>query len=338
MGRKSKLFRDTCFACFFLATDIAVLKGFESRGFIPVNFPQDLCMFQIDRKIFAVGLSYGKTSNGTSDQVKESLNELTIFYRENGKFRKIHEYKSKFLTKVDCKASGGSGFVAIVNSVDTSNVKELLQYGSFVIRVTLEATGEPKVETLQTIAKANQNSVRLWSRSENLYLVYSYDTSSDSQLNVCTVFKLEGTNFNPIDNLPCQNARVIEFFTCHHNLMVLIGNYRENNGTTNTFSSIMRYDLNQQRFVEHQKISTQAITVGRYFFLDHQDQRQHFLFIGNSFELNEFGVINYDVPSVIYKLVNMFFIPMQTISVKHVQAVLPILVSYAADLEASKYL
>jgi hypothetical protein len=115
-------------------------------------------------------------------------------------------------------------------------------------------------------------------------------------------------------------------------MMVLIGNYRENNGTTNAFSTIMRYDLNERRFVEHQKIFTNAITVGRYFYLDHREKRQHFLFIGNSFEINEFGAINYDVPSIIYKLVNQFFIPMQAMNVKHIQAVQPIVVSYAMSL------
>jgi hypothetical protein len=173
----------------------------------------------------------------------------------------------------------------------------------------------------------NQNNVRLWSRGGNLYLVYSYNTDGSSDLNICTVFKLAGTFFNAMGDLACQNARVIEFFTVHHDLMLLIGNYQENNGTTNTFSSIMLYDLDQKAFVEHQRIVTNAISVGKYFYLDHREQRQHFLFIGNSFEVGEFGLINYDVPSMIYKMVNGFFVPMQTINVKHVQAVLPIVVS-----------
>lgn len=311
---------------FILAEDVYILKGFESQGFIPINFPQDLCMFQIDGKKFAAGLTYGKSVNGTTN----ARNKLNIFFRENRKFTQIYEYESSFLTKMDCNAINGAGFVAVVNTVkntDVSQPDQLVEIGSFIIRITLEGSGEPKVEVLQKIALLNQNGVSLWSRSDNLYLVFSYNTFMKSPLTICTVYKLAGTNFNPLDDLPCQNARVIEFFTVHHNLMILIGNYRENNGTTNTFSTVMRYDLDQKRFIDHQKIASNAIAVGRYFFLDHQNQRQHFLFIGNSFEINEFGLINYDVPSMIYKFANGFFIPMQSISVSHIQAVLPIIVS-----------
>lgn len=314
----------------FLATDVYVLKGFQSRGFIPVNFPQDICMFQINSKIFAAGLSYGRVLNGTLESSRKSTNTLSIFIRDDGKFRKIHEYKSKFLTKIDCEATSDAGFIAVVNRITESDFdgpQELFRLGSFVLRIKLDTFGQPIVETFQTIALPDQIGVRLWLRGLNLYLVYSYDTFPTSPLNICAVFKLSGTTFNPMDNLPCQNARTIEFFTVHHDLMVLVGNYRENNGTTNAFSSIMRYDLNLQKFVEHQKIFTNAIAVGKYFFFDHQDQRQHFLFIGNSFEINEFGLINYDVPSMIYKCVNGFFIPMQTINVKQVQAMVPIMVS-----------
>lgn len=286
-------------------------------------------MFRIGEKKFAAGLTYGKAANGT-----ETKNKLLIFLRENKTFRKIYEYESNFLTKMDCSAINGAGFVAVVNSVKSTDVAgpdELVEVGSFIIRITLEVSGTPKVEILQKIALPNQNGVTLWARSDDLYLVYSYNTFTKSPITVCTVYKLAGTNFNPLDDLPCQNARVIEFFTVHHNLMVLVGNYRGNNGTTNTFSTVMRFDLDQQRFIEHQKIASYAIAVGRYFFLDHQNQRQHFLFIGNTFEINEFGGINEDVPSMIYKYANGFFIPMQTISVRHIQSVLPIIVSNSKD-------
>lgn len=279
-------------------------------------------MFQVNRQIFAVGWTRGKNDNGTSKAT------MTVFVRDQGQFNKIHTYQSKHLVKIDCAATADSGFIVVVNAISDDEVKgpdHLLQHGSFVYRVTKEQ----KIEIFQKFAFANQNGAKLWLREQSLFLVFSYDTSTVSPLNACTVFSLAETTFNPFDDLPCQNARVIEFFTVHHNLMVLIGNYRENNGTTNAFSTLMRYSLDQQRFIEHQKIFTNAIVVAKYFYLDHQDQRQHFLFIGNSFEISEFGVVNYDVPSMIYKFSNGFFIPMQTISVRHVQAVQPIIVSFS---------
>ncbi|CAG9797903.1 unnamed protein product [Chironomus riparius] len=305
-------------------TDVNILKGFERRGIVPVNFPQDICMFKLHGKSFAASLNHGKT-------VKEGTiaeNFLSIFMRSNRTFVKIHEYKSKYLSKIECESVNEVGYVAVLNSV-TIQMKsdELLKSGSFVYKVTFDPSNDDsvKVTKLQTFAESNQIGVSLWTRDQDLYLVYSYNTEKNSTLEKCTVFKLSSNNFNPIDSLPCQNARVIEFFTVNHNFMVLVGNYRENNGTTNAFSSILRYDLTQRRFIEHQKIYTNAITVGKYFYLDHQNQRQHFLFIGNSFEIGDYGTINYDVPSIIYKWVDGFFIPLQTVDVKHVQAVSAVL-------------
>lgn len=315
---------------FFTATDVFILKGFDSRGFVPINFPQDICMFQINRKIFAAGLSYGKVSNETSESIRKP-NTISIFVRNDGKFLKIYEYQAISLAKMDCQATKDKGFVAVVNTISENDSKEpdsVLENGSFVISVTLDQYGEPKVETFQKFSLPNQNGVQMGTNGDNTYLVFSYNTNSTSPIKACTIYKLAVTSFNPLDDLPCQNTHQIEFFTVDHNLMVFIGNYRGNNGTTKTFSSILRYDLNLKKFVDHQKIFTNAIGVAKYFFLDHQEQRQHFLFIGNTFEINEFGVVNYDVPSMIYKYVNGFFIPMQTMSFKHVQAVLPIIVSY----------
>lgn len=277
-------------------------------------------MFRINEKSFAVGLSFGRQPN--------TENILEIFKRSKGTFHKVMEYKSKYLKKIDCRAVNNIGYIAVVNLIESEmKPDELLKQGSFVYRIGMSENGEIKIDKLQTFAEFNQLAVRLWSRDKNLYLVYSYNTDANSPIEKCTVFKLTGSNFNAIDSVPCQNARIIEFFTVNHDLMLLIGNYRENNGTTNAFSTILRYDLAQRHFIEHQKLYTNAISVGKYFFLDHENQRQHFLFIGNSYEINEFGVVNYEVLSIIYKLVDGFFIPLQTINVKHVQDVAPVLVS-----------
>jgi len=303
------------------ATDVFVLKGFTNRGYVPINFPHDICMLHVANRIFAAALTLGKSINEPTE-----VNTLTVFLRQDGSFKRIHEYQSKHLTKMDCHATQDAGYVAVVNSLTDSDVREpdeLLSVGSFVLRITLE-DDQPKVETFQKFAYTNQKSVSLWSRNQgSLYLIYTYNTTQTSQL--CTIYKLGNTHFNPLGDVPCQNANVVEFFTVHHDLFVFVGNNRDSSGSSNTFSSIMRWNLEQQKFLEHQKIYTNAIVVARYFYLDHNHQRQHFLFIGNSFEVNEFNVINYDVPSLIYKFVNGFFIPLQTINVRHIKAAVPIL-------------
>ena len=163
-------------------------------------------------------------------------------------------------------------------------------------------------------------------RDNDVYLIYSYNTNNSSKLNICTFYKLVSTSFTTVDDLPCQNARVIEIFDVYHNMFVFIGNYQENNGTTNAFSNIMKYDLPSKKFYTYQKIYTNAISECKYFYLDHENQRQHFLFVGNTFEVTEFGTINKEVPSIIYKFVNDFFIPLQTMALSNVKTVLPVIV------------
>lgn len=295
-----------------------MIKGFRERASVPLNFPEDICLFQVKKYIFAVGLSHNFTTNE---------NFIKIFTGGKDGFSEEFEFRSKFLTAVDCISIGDVGYVAIVNNVkesDANDPEQLLKFGSFVLRVFIDENESPRIETAQEFARYNQNGVRMWARDSNLYLIFTYNTFAHSPLNICAIFKLSGTHFNPLDFLPCQNAKVVEFFTVHSHLMIFIGNDKQNNGTSSALSPIMRYDLAQSKFVEFQTIYTPAITTAKYFFLDHQAQRQHFLFIGNSFEIDELGVINSDISSIIYKYNNGFFVPMQMINLKNVQSVAPI--------------
>lgn len=298
----------------FTGIEVEVLQGFEHRGVVPVNFPQDICMFRINETSMAVGLRY----------VKNGDNVLTIYRREKSTFHQVFEFSSKHLTKIDCRAVRNVGYIAVVNSISSADESSEIP-SSFVYSVKINERNELDIDTMQIFPEPNQINVRLWSRNDDLFLIYTY--SANTVPSTCTLYKLFGETFNATDFLPCQNSRVVEFFRIRKELFIFIGNYRELNGTTNTFSSIMRFNATTSKFNIHQKLYTNAIRVGKHFYLDYNRQRQHFLFIGNSYELNEFGAINYDVPSIVYKFVNGFFVPLQTINVKHVRDVAPIVSS-----------
>lgn len=142
------------------------MKGFEKRGQVPINFPRDICLFRIGGKTFAVGLSGGKSHNESLARSKKNQQQvLTIFVRSSRGFKKIYEYKSKFLTHIDCQATHDAGFIAIVNSLKDEDVNDnnlLLQEGSVVFKVTLLKKDDYKVEILQKFAIVNQNGVRIW--------------------------------------------------------------------------------------------------------------------------------------------------------------------------------
>lgn len=292
-----------------------MLKGFEHRGEVPINFPQDICMFRINGKSIAAGLSYFKSRE----------NILTIFQRANNVFHLAREFRSKYLTKIDCRSTGSVGYIAAVNSRNSTNNSSEIP-ASFIYRLTMDERDKLDIEPIQVFPEPNQINVKMWSRDNDLFLIYTYSNDGAFQTDKCAIYRLEDGSFKTIDYLPCQNSRVVEFFSIGQDLFVFLGNHPENNMTTSTFSTIMHYDPSKQKFKVYEKLYTNAITVGKYFYLDYNNQRQHFLFIGNSYEINEFGVINYDVPSIIYKLVNGFFVPLQTIKVFHVRDVVPIVV------------
>lgn len=133
---------------------------------MPINFPRDICLFRIGAKTFAVGLSAGISHNESLARSKKNKQQvLTIFVRSSGAFKKIYEYKSQFLTQIDCKATHDAGFIAFVNSMKNEDVNDnnlLLQEGSVVLKVTTIPKEEYKVEIVQKFAIANQNGVRIW--------------------------------------------------------------------------------------------------------------------------------------------------------------------------------
>lgn len=275
-------------------------------------------MFRINGKSIAVGLS----------NFKSRENVLTIFQRANMAFHKVMDFQSKYLTKIDCRSTGSVGYVAVLNSMNNTNNSSEIP-SSFIYRVTMNEEEKLKVVPMQIFPEPYQINVKIYTRDNDLFLIYTYryDAAAPPR-DSCAIYRLEEGAFNIIDYLPCQNSFVVEFFSIGHEFFVFLGNYPESNMTSNTFSTIMRYEPSRRKFRVYQKLYTNSITVGKYFYLDFNNQRQHFLFIGNSYEINEFGMINYDVPSIIYKLVNGFFVPLQTIKVTHVKDVAPIVVNF----------
>lgn len=268
-------------------------------------------MFRINERSVAVGLSY----------IKDRENVLTIYTRINSQFHKTFHFQSRHLMKIDCHSVGNVGYIAVVNSINSTDESSEIP-SSFVYRITMNSAMELEVDSMQIFPEPNQINVRLWSTNGDLFLIYTYSELEKS--GKCKLYKLLGDQFNATDTLPCHNSRVIEFFNIKHETFIFLGNHPELNGTINTFSTIMRYNSTSKRFVLHQKLYTNAISVGKFFYFDFHRERQYYLFIGNSYEINEFGAINYDVPSIVYKFVNGFFVPLQTLNVMHVKDVAPV--------------
>lgn len=79
-----------------------------------------------------------------------------------------------------------------------------------------------------------------------------------------------------------------------------------------------------------QKLRTYAAVDAKYFYLEENGEIEHFLVVANSHERrteNGTSTENFEMNSIIYKFVNGYFTPFQTILLYDIKQFLPVLVS-----------
>lgn len=159
-----------------------MLTGFLENGTIPVNFPKDICLFEVNGVIYASALHF---SNHPHNLVNQSI-RLTIYKSaevgnyfqelflvdcidnkrdrlQSGEFAEIFTYKTESALDMDCISYDGIGFVVVSNTIehDIENFDE----GSPVFRVTPD-----KVQIVQYFSKPFQNKIYLRSETLSPYL------------------------------------------------------------------------------------------------------------------------------------------------------------------------
>lgn len=117
-------------------------------------------------------------------------------------------------------------------------------------------------------------------------------------------------------------------------------------GDTDTYSEIFKYDIHNGKFLSHQKIHTHAASDIKYFCFQQNHDLEIFLVVANSYELGCIlsliyhiffkifmftfldinGEMTDETKSVIYKFADDFFIPFQSLTLKHAIEWLPVVV------------
>ncbi|XP_063696003.1 uncharacterized protein LOC134827336 [Culicoides brevitarsis] len=297
---------------------VYVLDGFQEAGSIPVNFPIDICCFQIVKRNYAVALH--KTSSTSNDTI------LSIFRRDdsNGEFIKIYEYNTKNAHYMDCTFSSIAGFVAVANYIDESeDFMEAIEGSSPVFRIT----SDEKVEIVLTFSTPYQNSIHFWKYNDNIFLTHTfkYPLGTAGARKRCPIYIWSERQFTLIDRIKCLNSFHIERFEIDHEMYVAVANFEDDNGKTDIFSYIYKYDLGTQSFQDFQKIETHAADDIRHFEFTYGAQHDDYLIVANQFEVDAAGNRNYETSSVIYKFINGYFVPLQSMVFDHVTHVMPVI-------------
>lgn len=140
----------------------------------------------------------------------------------------------------------------------------------------------------------------------------------------CPIYKWNGLHFDLLDELPCTNAMRIEPFAIGSAIYIAVANHKDAHNETDIFSPVYQFNLETNKFVLFQRIQTHAAVDVKYFYIQHNHETQHFLVFANSYERQLNGKENYETQSVVYKFINEYFMPWQTISLYNVTQFLPV--------------
>ncbi|XP_052862925.1 uncharacterized protein LOC128269484 [Anopheles cruzii] len=301
------------------------LKGFRERGHVPVNFPVDICLLRIGKSIFAAALHQSESSNRTMNATA-----VSFYRRVKGKFEKYLEHQTVTARHFDCISIAHLGFVAVVNYHD--HELDVFEDGSPVFQVHEDG----RTEIVQTFGQPNQNTVHLWIHAKYVYLTHTYiNLDEDRQTAArCPVYRWTGYYFDVIDHIPCYNAVHIEAFSIDQQMFVAVANQMSAD-RKDTYSVIFQLNPETLKLNQHQQIYSYSVSHIAYFFFEHHEHRDHFLITGNS-RVDAAGTATdsgstattasaeLESNSIVYKLVDGYFVPFQNLELTGVKMFLPV--------------
>lgn len=248
---------------------------------------------------------------------------------------------------MDCIGVGTVGYIALAytehgNHTDDNgtapNAASPIVHGSPVFQLTAPAAGTnvTRIEVVQYFNELHLNRVYLMTLGPELYFVQSFATDPmrdhPAPSTNCLIYKWSGYHFDVLDELPCTNARQVQPFFVRSDMYMAIANYRDANGQLDAFSVIYKYSVEHSRFMLYQRLRSHAAVDIKYFELAEAGRIERFLVVANSFAQQSPGdgdgaaaANQSETPSIVYKYVNDFFVPFQSIRLYDVVQFLPIL-------------
>lgn len=108
-------------------------------------------------------------------------------------------------------------------------------------------------------------------------------------------------------------------------MFLAVANFEDDHGNTDISSYIYKYNHKTHSFAMHQQLRSHAADDIRHFEFSYGGKHDDYLIIANAFEVDSNGKKNYETSSVVYKYVDGFFVPFQTMVFNHVEHVLPVI-------------
>lgn len=200
-----------------------------------------------------------------------------------------------------------------------------------------------RTEIVQTFGQPKQNTVHLWVHGKHIFLTHTYLNLDESLHTACPIYRWTGYYFDVIDHIPCQNAVHIEAFSIDQQMYVAVANQMSAD-KKDTFSAIYLLNPETLKLNQHQQIYSYSVSHIAYYFLELRDRREHFLITGNSVNTGDSdendrhsSLEQAELNSIVYKLVDGYFVPFQNLELTAVDMFLPVVVSKSNERYFLKY-
>lgn len=112
---------------------------------------------------------------------------------------------------------------------------------------------------------------------------YSYESESP-------IYKWAGKHFDLLHTVKTHGARKVMAFITGNSQFLSFANFQDDEGETNIYTEIFKYDLHSEKFIAHQKILTNAATDIKFFCFSLDSTKESFLAIANNFEQGNLSV------------------------------------------------
>ncbi|CAH0560860.1 unnamed protein product [Brassicogethes aeneus] len=259
---------------------------------IPSEYPLDIVLGKKDFHTYAITLEkYGQL--------------LTIYKYNNITFEKQVSISITNGVKVDAFPLKSSLIIAVAENRNTSNkLEEKTKIYEWDFRNSLKVR--------QSIDVSYGSDVKIWKYNEDIFMsILNYKNSNNEFETVSPIYKWTDKYFDVIQNIETSGAKTLTPIWINDLHFLAVSNSKRNSGNTKTYSEILKYNTQAEKFIPYQRILTQGCHDIKYFKI--RKTNEFFLAVANTYKTDKNGTINYNTNSFIYKFVDEYFMPLQVI-------------------------
>lgn len=206
----------------FIFAETYQLTGFDEIATIPITYPIDICLMEINDVLYASCLHVETLASRNQTSFKLFKQNVEPSSDPLNNYELIFSLRADGATGMDCGAFGVTGFIVVVKTIDyNADDPNDIRQASPVIQVK-----DGQATIVQYFAMPQQNTAHLQRGGSGMYLLQTFH-SNNSGAHQCPIYKWTETTFNEIDALPCTNAMRAEVFIIDHEVYLAFANHMD---------------------------------------------------------------------------------------------------------------